>query len=132
MHILWFGQSIKSGRAVWARKVLQRQRGQEVIMKVAIPASNQSMDGQLDPRFGRAKYFLIYDMESDEHEFITNELNMLARQGAGIQSAQTVAGKNVQAVVSAHVGPKAYAVLKDAQITLYSGEGLLRDIIDNL
>ncbi len=102
-------------------------------MKVAIPASNQSMDAQLDPRFGRAKFFLIYDMDSGEHEFITNEQNMLARQGAGIQSAQTVAGKDVQAVVSAHVGPKAYAVLKNAQITLYySGEGSLRDIIDNL
>lgn len=101
-------------------------------MKVAIPASDQSMDAQMDLRFGRAGFFLIYDMDNDECEFIPNQQNMMARQGAGIQSAQTVANKNVQAVVASNVGPKAFDVLTSAKISIYtSKQRSLKEIIED-
>ena len=102
-------------------------------MIVAIPASDQSIDTQMDLRFGRAKYFLIYDLTNDQFEFVTNEQNMMARQGAGVQSAQTVANKNVQAVVASNVGPKAFGVLSSAKISIFtSKQRSLKEIIEDL
>ena len=53
-------------------------------MKIAITAQGPELSAQVDPRFGRAKYFIIYDVDSDEFEAVDNEQNLNAPQGAGI------------------------------------------------
>ena len=54
------------------------------------------LTSKVDPRFGRAKYFIIYDTETKEMEVVGNEQNFQAAQGAGVQSAQNVARLDVQ------------------------------------
>lgn len=92
-------------------------------MKVAISTSGSTLDSQLDTRFGRAAGFIVYDMESGGYEYKDNTQNLNAAQGAGIQSAQNVADTGAEAVITGHMGPKAYKALDHASIKVYLAEG---------
>jgi predicted Fe-Mo cluster-binding NifX family protein len=85
-------------------------------MKIAVSAKGDKLSSEVDPRFGRAAYFIIYNIEDDSFEAISNENNAQAVQGAGVQAAQTVADKGVKWVISGNMGPKAFAGLKAAGI----------------
>ncbi len=101
-------------------------------MKIAMSAVSNSIDGNLDLRFGRAKYFLVYNLDDNEYEFVSNKQNVMAQQGAGIQSGERVLKEQVNAVISGHYGPKAFKVLQSAGIELYTSEAKpMRDVIDD-
>jgi predicted Fe-Mo cluster-binding NifX family protein len=89
-------------------------------MKVAFTASGESLDSPLDSRFGRARKFIIYDLENNSFEAFDNEQNLNAAQGAGIQSSETVARLGAKALVTGHCGPKAFRVLSSAGIKIYN------------
>ena len=89
-------------------------------MKIALTTSGNDLNAPLDGRFGRASKFLIYDLEANTFEMVDNEQNLNAAQGAGIQSAQTIARLGVRALVTGHCGPKAFKVLKAAGIKIYN------------
>jgi len=93
-------------------------------MKVAITSTGTTKDAQMDLRFGRAQYFIIADTQTGEFEAVPNSQNLNAAQGAGIQSAQTVAKQGAEAVITGHVGPKAFRTLAAAGIKIY--------LVDNL
>ena len=101
-------------------------------MKIAVTSQENNLDANVDPRFGRAKYFLIADTESDETEFVDNEQNLASASGAGVQSAQHVVNSGVQAVLTGHCGPKAFRALQAAGIVIYTGvEGAVKQAIDD-
>jgi predicted Fe-Mo cluster-binding NifX family protein len=91
-------------------------------MKIAITAQGKALTSPLDPRFGRAPMFLVYDLDAETFAVVDNAQNLNAAQGAGIQAAQTVAGLGVQAVVTGHCGPKAFRVLLAAGIQVFTTE----------
>lgn len=88
-------------------------------MKIAITSEGTTQESQLDPRFGRTKYFHIYDDGNKSWEIVDNKQNFQAAQGAGIQAASIVANKKCQAVVTGHCGPKAFRTLAVAGIAIY-------------
>lgn len=99
-------------------------------MKIAITAKGKERSSGVDPRFGRAKVFIVVDTESNETVAHDNAQNLQAAQGAGIQAAQNVAELGAQAVISGNVGPKAFRTLAAAGIKVYlSGEGTVEDAI---
>jgi len=49
------------------------------------------MESPVDSRFGRAAFFLVVDTESGSVETHSNDQNVNAAQGAGIQAAEAVA-----------------------------------------
>ena len=89
-------------------------------MKIALTTSGNDLSAPLDSRFGRAPKFLIYDLEANTFEIVDNEQNLNAAQGAGIQSAQTVARLGVKALITGHCGPKAFVVVRAAEIKIYN------------
>ncbi|MGB9005440.1 MAG: NifB/NifX family molybdenum-iron cluster-binding protein [Candidatus Aminicenantales bacterium] len=89
-------------------------------MKIAVSASAPDLDGSVDPRFGRCSYFLIVDPETMEFEAVENPY-INASGGAGIQAAQLVAGKDVQAVLTGSCGPNAFQTLKAAGLKVIVG-----------
>ena len=100
-------------------------------MKIAITSSGENLDNEIDLRFGRAKGFIIYETNDDTFEFIHNIQNLEAAQGAGIQAAQNVVNKNVEAVITGHCGPKAFKVLSTSDVKIYTvGEGKIKEIIE--
>lgn len=88
-------------------------------MKIAFTTAGQDLSAPLDTRFGRAPGFLVVDSETQETTYESNEQNLNAAQGAGIQSAQTVASTGAKAVISGHFGPKAFRVLSASNIAAY-------------
>jgi len=92
-------------------------------MKIAVTAQGPDMESAVDPRFGRAKYFLVVDTGSGEFAAHSNEQSLHAAQGAGIQAARTVVGLGVAAVVTGNVGPKAFSALQAGQVAVYTGAG---------
>jgi predicted Fe-Mo cluster-binding NifX family protein len=88
-------------------------------MKIALTTTGEDLNAPLDPRFGRAKKFLIYDTETKEYEVVDNTQNLNLPKGAGIQAAQTVASHGVKALITGHCGPKAFNVLQTAKIEIY-------------
>jgi predicted Fe-Mo cluster-binding NifX family protein len=63
---------------------------------------------------------VIYDSETGEVESINNSQNFNAAQGAGIKAAELVADRGCAVVLTGHLGPKAFDVLKKAGIKGYN------------
>lgn len=87
-------------------------------MRIAVSSQGREATSPIDPHFGRAAYFIVYDSESDRIDAISNAGNAQAMQGAGIQAAQAVAKQQVDLVVSGNIGPKAFSALKSAGIRI--------------
>jgi predicted Fe-Mo cluster-binding NifX family protein len=85
-------------------------------MKIAVTSSGQTLDSPVDPRFGRAAYFLIVDTESLDFEVVDNADNINAFKGAGIQAAVTISKKGAEVLLTGYCGPNAYKTLAAADI----------------
>lgn len=92
-------------------------------MKIAITSTGSSLDSGLDPRFGRASTFIVYDVESGQFEPVDNRQNVDAPQGAGIQAAQMLAHLGVECVITGTCGPKACRTLQAANIKIMLAPG---------
>lgn len=86
-------------------------------MKIAITSTGDNQDSKLDSRFGRCSYFAVFDTESQVTEFIPNP-NKENMEGAGPASAQLVASKGANKVVSGEFGAKAKLIFDTLQIQL--------------
>ena len=102
-------------------------------MKVVITSQGKELSSQVDPRFGRAKYFIVVDINSGEFTTHDNSQNLNASQGAGIQAGQNVINLGAEAVVTGNVGPKAFRTLQAGNVKIYVGAvGTVADVIEQL
>ncbi len=100
-------------------------------MKVVVTAQGNTLDSPLDSRFGRARYLLLVDTDSNAIAVYENSENSNAVQGAGVQTAQFVARLGAQGVITGHVGPKAFQTLQAASIPVYLvGGGTAAEAVD--
>jgi len=101
-------------------------------MKIAVSSSGDSLDSQIDPRFGRCAYFVIVDKDEMTFEAYVNKSAALSG-GAGIQAAQFVADKGAEAVITGNLGPNAMQALSAANVEVFSGQsGIIREAIARL
>ncbi len=91
-------------------------------MKIAITSQDKELSSEVDLRFGRAKFLLVVDSETDDFEVHDNELNLNAVQGAGIQTGQNIANLGVEAVITGNVGPNAFKTLNAAKVKIFLAE----------
>lgn len=89
-------------------------------MKIAFTSQGQDGHAPVDPRFGRADYFLLYDQEKDCWTCLSNTQNLEAAHGAGIQAGQTLLKAGADILITGHVGPKAFKVLEAGKVKMYS------------
>ena len=99
-------------------------------MKIAITSKSNTLESEIDPRFGRCSYFLIVDTDTMSFESISNESSM-ASGGAGIQAAQTVAKAGVEVVVTGNMGPNAFQTLSAAGVMVFTGaNGTIKEAVE--
>ena len=100
-------------------------------MKLAISSTGESLENEIDMRFGRCPYFLIVEIENKKIKEVKAIENIAAGQrgGAGITSAEIIAKEKVEAVITANLGPRAFSVFEQFKIKIYQGEGKVGDVI---
>lgn len=89
-------------------------------MKVAICSQGPDLAAAVDSRFGRCAYLVLADPETERFEAVTNPGGNAAR-GAGVQTAQLLVARKVEAVLAGQVGSNALAVLDAGGIKVYCG-----------
>ena len=99
-------------------------------MKIAIPTEDKSMEKGVCMSFGRAPYFLIYDMETGESMFAENSAAN-SRGGAGIKAAQAVVDTGAEALLTPRCGENAAGVIQAANLKIYKTmDDSIQDNID--
>lgn len=100
-------------------------------MKLAITVTEKTSGAEVDPRFGRAKYFAIYETDDDSVEYIDNRINVEAPSGAGIQAASNVVGTGAKVVITGNCGPKAFRTLSEGNVKVIIGaNGSVSEVVD--
>ncbi len=100
-------------------------------MKIAISSTDKNIESNVSDVFGRCPYFIIAEVEDQKigkTEAIENK-NTEQMSGAGISTAQLIAEKDVKAVITGNVGPRALDVLNQFNIEIYSGEGIIKEVL---
>ncbi|MCG2726142.1 MAG: NifB/NifX family molybdenum-iron cluster-binding protein [Elusimicrobia bacterium] len=99
-------------------------------MKICITSQGDSLESQIDKKFGRCLYFIIADSETLEFEAIKNP-NLDGMGGVGVQSGQLMSNKDVKAVLTGNVGPNAFQTLQAAKIDIITGiSGTVKETIE--
>lgn len=99
-------------------------------MKIAVTSNGRTLESPVDPRFGRAKCFIVIDTDTGEFSAADNTQNLNAAQGAGIQAGKNIVDLGVAAVITGHVGPKAFTTLQAGGVVVYTGvSGTVADAV---
>ena len=81
--------------------------------RVAVPALDDAgLEAMVDPRFGRAPYFVILDVKAGEVLNVLPNTAAGAAHGAGTGAARIMADNQVNAVIAGRFGPKALQALQ--------------------
>lgn len=99
-------------------------------MKIAVTSQGNTLDSQLDSRFGRAAYIIVVDTETLEFEPFDNDKNKNAFKGAGIQAAAMVSDKDAEVLLTGFCGPNAFKTLEAAGVKVVNDQaGRVIDVI---
>ena len=100
-------------------------------MKIAVTSVGDTLDSKLDPRFGRAPYILIVDLDTMGYEALDNSENVNAFKGAGIQAATMVADKGARVLLTGYCGPNAFKAVNAAGIKVVNDvTGTVAEVVD--
>jgi predicted Fe-Mo cluster-binding NifX family protein len=91
-------------------------------MRVGISATGEDLNARVDDRFGRCPWFLVVDSDSLKFTALENR-HAQEGMGAGMAAAKDLIDVRVDAVISGQVGPKAYEVLKAADVDIFLVSG---------
>ncbi len=100
-------------------------------MKILISSTESGWNADMDGRFGRAMGFVLYDEESKELSWHSNEENLNAAHGAGPKAAEFAINTGASVLISSHVGPKAFDVLKHSDIKIFlASEKTIKEVYE--
>lgn len=91
------------------------------ILRIAITSEGPTLADPVDPRFGRAGGFVVVDLASMATTYVDNGSSQVLAQGAGIQAAENLVKAGAQALLTGHVGPKAWVALQAAEVKVVQG-----------
>lgn len=87
-------------------------------MKVAIALEENKYEAQVDRRVGRAPYFLIIDIETNNYEIIENEAKDEVT-GAGLKVIKNLVTLGIDVLIAGDVGPKAAVLIEEFDLPVY-------------
>jgi len=101
---------------------------------VAISANGKDIDAGVEPRFGRARFFILADPITQEWEPVDNLAPLSSLQDVGILTAKNLTkNRVVQTVVTGNCGPKAFEELKGAGVKVFlNAQGTVRQALNRL
>ena len=94
-------------------------------MKIAITTLERNIDSNISPVFGRSPYIIIVELCNNEIKKInTFENPARSEKGAGNLAAEFLVKKGIKVLISGEMGPIAFHILKNNDITVYKGASL--------
>lgn len=100
-------------------------------MLVAISATGPTVNDEVDSRFGRCPYFITVDFDTMKVESLPNS-NAMTGGGAGVSTAQMIASRGVEMVLTGSCGPNAFQILSAANVKIVSGvRGKISNVINS-
>lgn len=88
-------------------------------MEICITATTDHVDGKVDGRFGRCKFFILVDPATMQFRAVRNAAAD-EPGGAGIKSAGTVLKYSPSAIITGLMGDNAFNIVKASGIKLYT------------
>ena len=79
---------------------------------IAVPVERDAFESPISTRFGKSDWFALMDGEGSV-TFLANP------HGGGAEVLRWLSGQGVETIITAHIGPKPYAMLHEAGIRVY-------------
>jgi len=100
-------------------------------MKIAVSSTGKKLTDNVSEVFARCPYFVIAEIENEKIQKVETIENKIANQlgQAGISAAQLMAEKDIKAVITKNVGPRALDVLNQFNIGIYYGDGTIEKVL---
>ena len=101
-------------------------------MKVAVSSKGKDLESEVSEVFGRCPFFIIAEINDKIENFEAFE-NKSANQvgGAGVTASQFVAEKDVKAVITGNIGPRALDIFRQFKIEVFKGSGQVKEVLQN-
>ncbi|MFH1510876.1 MAG: NifB/NifX family molybdenum-iron cluster-binding protein [Candidatus Woesearchaeota archaeon] len=101
-------------------------------MRIAVSCQDNNPLSLIDQRFGRSKYFVIFDIKDKKVVGTEAVINKGAEQGhgAGIKASEQLGELKVECILTGQLGPNATAVLGKIGIRAYQASGKAKDAIN--
>ena len=87
-------------------------------MKLVISAQDGKIESQVDQRFGRCPWLIVFDTETKQWEACENP-GVSQSGGAGVAAAQFVADQKADVVMSGDFGPNAAMAFSASNIKMW-------------
>lgn len=99
-------------------------------MKVAITSRGSDLEAEFDPRFGRARFFILMDTDNGLFTAHDNARNFDLVGRAGVSAARDMVRLRVDALITEKVGPRTFAALQAGNTDIYVGaSGQVRNAV---
>lgn len=100
-------------------------------VKIAVSSTGKNLTDNVSEVFARCPYFIIAEIENEKIQKVETIENKIANQlgQAGISAAQLMAEKDIKAVITKNVGPRALDVLRQFNIGIYVGDGTIEKVL---
>lgn len=93
-------------------------------MKIAFTTKGATWDSEMDPRFGRTAYILLYDEINDKLTVFDNKAIESEAHGAGPKTSQKLFEMGAKVLITGNgPGGNAATVLEKAKVKIYIGAG---------
>lgn len=93
-------------------------------MRIIFTSTGENWDSEIDPRFGRTDYILVYDTETDKLEAHDNREIMKVAHGAGPQTAQRIHELKADVLITGNgPGGNAAVILKQMPLKIFIRAG---------
>ena len=93
-------------------------------MKIAFTSKGETWDAEIDPRFGRTDFILIYDEESQQLSVHDNRNIINVAHGAGPMTSQMIYDLAPDALITGNgPGGNALNILSRLQLKIFVGAG---------
>jgi len=99
--------------------------------KVVITSSGPDLDSEVDPRFGRAAYFIVIHLDDGSITVLSNEGSESTSKGVGIQNSQRILDAGAEVIITGRVGQKVMGMLSAAGVRIFLVEsGSVREAFE--
>jgi len=102
-------------------------------MKIIIPSEENNLQSKTSQVFGRAPFFLLFQVSGKEYKLLESIENPSANAqgGVGAMTAKLIAEKEADVLMTHEIGPRAKDALEQFKIKILNAQATVLESISN-